>query len=48
MSADQIREQNLYLKGFYPLPHLIHPDGGFVFPHVLIDALAVTSSCLCK
>jgi len=39
MSADQIREQNLYPKGFYPLPHPKHPDGGFVFPHFLIDAI---------
>src|ERR1700738_1235014 len=39
MSADQIREQNLYPKGFYPLPHPKHTDGGFVFPHFLIDAL---------
>jgi hypothetical protein len=31
MSADQIREQNLYPKGFYPLPHPKHADGGFVF-----------------
>src|SRR5258708_37472459 len=38
MSADQIREQNLYPKGFYPLPHPNHTDGGFVFPHFLIDA----------
>src|ERR1700737_3781608 len=39
MSADQIREQNLYPKGFYPLPHPNHTDGGFVFPHFLIDAI---------
>jgi len=39
MSADQIREQNLYPKGFYPLPHPNHIDGGFVFPHFLIDAI---------
>src|SRR5712692_3109378 len=39
MSADQIREQNLYPKGFYPLPHPNHTDGGFVFPPFLIDAI---------
>jgi cytochrome c peroxidase len=39
MSADQIRERNLYPKGFYPLPHPNHPEGGFVFPHFLIDAI---------
>src|SRR6266404_4289277 len=39
MSPDQIRERNLYPKGFYPLPHPNHPEGGFVFPHFLIDAI---------
>src|SRR5260370_5794248 len=39
MSPDQIREQNLYPKGFYPLPHPKHTDGGFVFPHFLIAAI---------
>jgi cytochrome c peroxidase len=39
MSPDQIREQNLYPKGFYPLPHPNHIDGGFVFPKFLIDAI---------
>ena len=39
MSPDQIREQNLFPKGFYPLPHPKHPEGGFVFPHFIIDAI---------
>src|SRR6202045_2377987 len=39
MSPEQIREQNLFPKGFYPLPHPKHPDGGFVFPHFMIDAI---------
>jgi cytochrome c peroxidase len=39
MSPDQIRDQNLYPKGFYPLPHPNHPEGGFVFPQFLIDAI---------
>jgi cytochrome c peroxidase len=39
MSPDQIRDQNLYPKGFYPLPHPKHSEGGFVFPHFLIDAI---------
>jgi cytochrome c peroxidase len=39
MSPEQIREQNLYPKGFYPLPHPKHSDGGFVFPHFEIDAI---------
>ena len=29
MSPDQIRDQNLYPKGFYPLPHPKHQEGGF-------------------
>ena len=32
MSPDQIRDQNLLPKGFYPLPHPNHLEGGFVFP----------------
>ena len=31
--------RNLYPKGFYPLPHPKHTDGGFVFPHFAIDAI---------
>jgi cytochrome c peroxidase len=39
MSPDQIRDQNLYPKGFYPLPHPKHQEGGQVFPHLEIDAI---------
>jgi cytochrome c peroxidase len=39
MSPDEIREHDLYPKGFYPLPHPNHAEGGFVFPHFLIDAI---------
>jgi cytochrome c peroxidase len=39
MTPDQIRDQGLYPKGFYPLPHPNHPEGGFLFPHFLIDAI---------
>ena len=39
MTPDQIRDQNLFPKGFYPLPHPKHQEGGFVFPHFVIDAL---------
>src|SRR6202048_3532273 len=39
MSPDEIREPDLYPKGFYPLPHPNHSEGGFVFPHFLIDAI---------
>src|ERR1700722_18878319 len=30
MSPEQIREQNAFPKGFYPLPHPKHSAGGFV------------------
>src|SRR6202166_1915440 len=39
MSPEQIREQNAFPKGFYPLPHPLHREGGFVFPHFLIDEI---------
>ena len=39
MTPDQIRDQSIYPKGFYPLPHPNQIDGGFVFPHFLIDAI---------
>ena len=32
MSPTEIRDQNLFPKGFYPLPHPNHPEGGMVFP----------------
>src|SRR5271169_3505014 len=33
MPPEEIREHNLFPKGFYPLPHPKHTEGGFVFPH---------------
>jgi cytochrome c peroxidase len=39
MSPDEIRDQNLFPKGFYPLPHPKHEAGGFVFPHFVIDEI---------
>src|ERR1700675_1276586 len=30
VSPEQIRDQNVLPKGFYPLPHPKHPEGGFV------------------
>jgi cytochrome c peroxidase len=37
MTPEQIREQNVFPKGFYPLPHPKHQEGGFVIPHFVID-----------
>ena len=39
MSPEQIREQNVFPKGFYPLPHPKHRAGGFVFPHFVIEEI---------
>src|SRR5580692_2603870 len=39
MAPEQIREQDLFPMGFYPLPHPKHSEGGFVFPHFLIDEI---------
>src|ERR1700692_3094902 len=39
MSPDKIRDQNVFPKGFYPLPHPKHEAGGFVFPHFVIDEI---------
>jgi cytochrome c peroxidase len=38
-TPDQMRDQNLFPKGFYPLPHPKHQEGGFVFSHFVIDAI---------
>ena len=39
MSPEQIRDQDVFPKGFYPLPHPKHQEGGFVFPRFLIDEI---------
>jgi cytochrome c peroxidase len=39
MSADEIREKSLFPKGFMPLPHPNHPEGGMVFPQFHIDEI---------
>ncbi len=37
MSPMEIRDKNLFPRGFYPLPHPNHPEGGMVFPKFEID-----------
>jgi len=37
MTAGEIRDRNLFPKGFYPLPHPNHAEGGMVFPKFEID-----------
>jgi cytochrome c peroxidase len=39
MTPDQIREKDLWPKGFYPLPHPNHPEGGMLFPQFHIDEI---------
>ena len=37
MSPAEIKNQNLWPAGFYPLPHPHHEAGGMIFPKPLID-----------
>lgn len=39
MSPEETRDKNLFPKGFYPLPHPNHPEGGMVFPHFEIEEI---------
>jgi cytochrome c peroxidase len=39
MIPDDIRAKNVFPKGFYPLPHPNHPEGGMLFPKFAIDEL---------
>jgi cytochrome c peroxidase len=37
MTPEQIRERGLWPKGYLPLPHPNHPEGGMLFPKYHID-----------
>jgi cytochrome c peroxidase len=39
MSPAEIRQRELWPKGFLPLPHPNHPEGGMVFPKFHIDEI---------
>ena len=39
MTPEQIKEKGLFPKGFLPLPHPNHPEGGMVFPQYHIDEI---------
>jgi len=39
MSPDEIRDKDLFPKGFLPLPHPNHPEGGMLFPQFQIDSV---------
>ena len=38
-SPEEIREKNVFPKGFYPLPHPNHPEGGMLFPRFEIEEI---------
>ena len=37
LNPDQIRDRDLFPRGFLPLPHPNHAEGGMLFPHFQID-----------
>src|SRR5439155_11470833 len=39
MTPDEIRAKKVWPKGFLPLPHPNHPEGGMVFPKFHIDEI---------
>ncbi|CAG0933497.1 cytochrome B6 [Geobacter sp.] len=39
MTPEAIREKGLFPKGFMPLPHPNHPEGGMLFPKFHIDEI---------
>jgi cytochrome c peroxidase len=39
MIPDEIREKDLFPKGFLPLPHPNHREGGMLFPQFVIDEI---------
>ncbi len=39
MSPEQIRAKGVFPKGFLPLPHPNHPEGGMLFPKFHIDEI---------
>lgn len=39
MSPEEIKKQGVFPKGFMPLPHPNHPEGGMLFPKFVIDEI---------
>lgn len=39
MKPEDIQEKGYWPKGFYPLPHPNHPEGGMIFPQTHIDEI---------
>src|ERR1044072_7540833 len=40
MTPEEIKDKGLFPKGFLPLPHPNHPEGGMIFPKMMIDEVA--------
>ena len=41
MTLEEIRQKSLFPKGFLPLPHPHHNEGGMVFPQFVIDEIKI-------
>ena len=39
MTPDAVRQKDIFPKGFLPLPHANHPEGGMLFPKFHIDEI---------
>lgn len=39
LTPEEIRAKDLWPKGFLPLPHPNHPEGGMLFPHYQIEEI---------
>jgi cytochrome c peroxidase len=39
MSAEEIKQADVFPQGFLPLPHANHPEGGMLFPQYHIDEI---------
>jgi cytochrome c peroxidase len=39
MTPEDIKERGVFPKGYLPLPHPNHPEGGMIFPKMMIDEL---------
>ncbi len=37
MTPEEIQDKSLFPKGFEPLPHPNHPEGGMLFPKFHLD-----------
>lgn len=40
MTPEDIKQKGLFPKGYLPLPHPNHPEGGMIFPKMMIDEIS--------